>query len=122
MPHSRFKRRIGFALAFALAIALMLPVTALGAEKEPYQKSERSQTVYCSTTKTAPDGKTVKEDCSPQTNGTGSASDNPSDPLSTPEWAATDPGVAVPSGASSVTPDTMDSWLNGMMDGLFWAD
>jgi hypothetical protein len=122
MPHSRFKRRIGFALAFALAIALMLPVTALGADKQPYQKSERSQTVYCSTSKTTPDGKTVKEDCTPDTNGPGNSSGGSSDPSSSSDWTMPDPGDGTPSGASSVTPDTMDSWLNGMMNGLFWAD
>ncbi len=108
MPHSRFKRRFGLALAFALVIALMLPVTALGADKQPYQKSERSQTVYCSTSKTTPDGKTVKEDCTPDTNGPGGSSDS-SGPTNDPM------------GTTSPTPDTIDSWLNGLMDGLFWA-
>lgn len=108
MLHSRFKRRIGFAMAFALVIALMLPVTALGADKQPQQKSERSQSVSCSTTKTTPDGKTVKEDCSPKTNGSGDPSD--------PGGSTNDP-----MGTTSPTPDTMDSWLNGLMNGLFWG-
>ena len=115
MLHSLFKRRIGFALAFALVVALMLPAAALGEEtSKPKQHSERTQTVYCSTTTTTEDGKTTTNDCSKDGSGVTFSSDNLDKPSLDVDLKNLDAG--------SVTPDTMDTWLDGMMNDLFWTE
>jgi hypothetical protein len=83
MLHSLFKRRIGLILAFAIGIALMLPVAALAADKQPSQHSTRTQTVSCFTTTTTPDGKFKQEDCAPNVGGADFSS-SPSDPALRP--------------------------------------
>lgn len=114
MLNSLFKRRIGFAMAFALVVALMLPAAALGEEtSKPKQHSERTQTVYCSTTTTTEDGKTITNDCSKDGSGAELSSENLDKPLENVDWKKLDSG--------SVNSDTFDTWLDGMMNDLFWA-
>ncbi|HEU4792906.1 MAG TPA: hypothetical protein VFS96_04545, partial [Nitrolancea sp.] len=88
MLNSLFKRRIGFAMAFALVVALMLPAAALGEEtSKPKQHSERTQTIYCSTTTTTEDGKTITNDCSKDaSSGAEVSSKNLDKPLADVDW------------------------------------
>jgi hypothetical protein len=122
MLTSLFKGRIGVALVLALVLALMLPAAVLGDETaKPKQKSVRSQTVTCSTTTTTPDGKTIKDDCSPELNGSDNSSTNSVSPSSDVDFKFPDESTVNPLRSGEPTPDTFDSWLNGMMNDLFWA-
>lgn len=106
MLHALFKRRIRLALACAIVLALVLPMTALGADKKPSQNSTRNQTVSCTTVTTTPDGNTTQKDCSPQAGGYDYAPD-PNDSNVNP-FAAQSTGI-----------DAMDSFLGLSMRDLF---
>lgn len=115
MLKSLFKRRLGLVMAFALVAALVLPAAALAEDtSKPRQYSSRTQTVICTTTTTNAAGETITEDCSAEGSGDTFTTSKMEKPFQDPDFPAYDAG--------SVTPDTMDTWLNGMMKDLFWTE
>lgn len=122
MLNSLFKGRLGLALVLAMVVALLIPAAALGEETSPPKhKSERKQTVSCSTTTTTPDGKTTKDDCLTDASGTDFSSTNTAMPSSDVDLTFPDEKSVNPTSSSSPTSDTFDTWLDGMMNDLFWA-